>query len=421
MEPAFSRITPAWPLAGLAAMPPEPDDPAIAIPPGVIPSLPRELRVENTAADIHDAPAVENAERADVPKARESKRKWPAAVVASCLFHAAAALAFLIVSGSMVDPTDLTQIEGVDQAGDMVIGNAAQDQVSAGDVTNVTLIPMVSAKPVETIKAEPVDAAETVQPVVQAAPEAPVAEALDPVQEPATVPEPAPPAKSVPSILAVQPVRPDDNGNAIVEPESAETAKASQALQPAQEPEAEPVEAESRIAAEEIPLPQVAPKPVKKARKITERAHEAPTKKPIRQVRQKPAPGSGGANASDSRRGVATGRDSGNAALASRGGGLSGIGNAAVSNYPGKIAAKLRRAARNISGAARRRARNNAQVAFVVSRNGGVASVRLVKSSGSSDLDKTAMAIIRRAAPFPPIPPEANRANWAFTLPIGPF
>jgi protein TonB len=60
-------------------------------------------------------------------------------------------------------------------------------------------------------------------------------------------------------------------------------------------------------------------------------------------------------------------------------------------------------------------------VSFVVRSDGDVSSVRLVRSSGSPDLDKTAVAIIRRAAPFPPIPPEADRATWAFTLPIGPF
>src|SRR5690606_11577131 len=99
----------------------------------------------------------------------------------------------------------------------------------------------------------------------------------------------------------------------------------------------------------------------------------------------------------------------------------SAIGNAAVSNYPGKVAAKLRRVSRSLSRSAQRGARKNAQVSFVVTSSGGVDSLRLVTSSGSPELDKAALAIIRRAAPFPPIPPEAQRSSWAFALPIGPF
>jgi protein TonB len=383
-------------------MPPEPDDPAVVIPYGAVPFFPSESRTESTVADIRNAPAppTDTAAQTDFRKTPESKRKWPAAVVASCLLHAAAALAFLSVPGSMIDPTDLADIEGMDQTGDMVAGNAAEDQVSAGDVTNVTLIPVVRAKPVETIGAQPVTPAEAIQPVEEAAAEAPPSETIEPVREEKAVAETAPSAKPVPDILAVQPADSENTAAHPVKSKSAQTVKPSVA--PPQDSE-------------------TAAQPRKKAERRPEKPHEAPAKKPVRQARKKPTPGSGGANASDSKQGVADGRDSGKATLFSRGGAGSGIGNAAVSNYPGKVAAKLQRSARNISRAARREAHNNAQVSFIVTQNGGVASVRLVRSSGSSDLDKTAMAIIRRAAPFPPIPPEAHRATWAFTLPIGPF
>ncbi|MGB3832040.1 MAG: TonB family protein, partial [Mesorhizobium sp.] len=109
----------------------------------------------------------------------------------------------------------------------------------------------------------------------------------------------------------------------------------------------------------------------------------------------------------------------GTTANASRGGAASSAGNAAVSNYPGKVAARLRRAVRSISSLARMRARSDVQVAFVVDAGGGVGGIRVIRSSGSPELDQAALAVVRRAAPFPPIPPQAGRSSWAFTLPLG--
>ncbi|OQM77521.1 energy transducer TonB family protein [Manganibacter manganicus] len=414
MEPAFSRNVSAWPPAGTGVLPLEPDDPAIAVPPSALRPFVRTPANENFIAGNRNAPVAppELKERIGGSKT-EGKRKWPAAIVVSCCLHAAAALAFLTVPGSMIDPADLSQIQGVDQAGEMIAGNAAEDQVSAGDITNVTLVPMISAKPVETVKAEPVDPARTVKPTEQAAAAAPVTETLEPAREPtmpATIDSTMETATPGHEILAVQRVEPDNANNVIQQ--SATTEKV-EATQPAHSPEAAekieeiPQEIEDLIVAEDIPIPQPAP--------------PRPEKKAVKTAKHKPSAGSGGAGSRDSKRGEADGRDAAQAALASQGASRSGIGNAAVSNYPGKIAAKLRRAARNISRAARRQADSNAQVSFVVRSDGDVSSVRLVRSSGSPDLDKTAVAIIRRAAPFPPIPPEADRATWAFTLPIGPF
>ena len=90
-----------------------------------------------------------------------------------------------------------------------------------------------------------------------------------------------------------------------------------------------------------------------------------------------------------------------------------------MSNYPGKVVAKLRRALRGISSSARAKARNDVQVSFTVNANGGVGGIRIARSSGSPELDAAALAVIRRAAPFPPIPADAGRTSWAFALPLG--
>jgi protein TonB len=57
-------------------------------------------------------------------------------------------------------------------------------------------------------------------------------------------------------------------------------------------------------------------------------------------------------------------------------------------------------------------------VAFTVSASGGVTAVRLAGSSGSAVLDKAALDAVRRAAPFPPIPEDAGRSSWSFTVPL---
>ena len=90
-----------------------------------------------------------------------------------------------------------------------------------------------------------------------------------------------------------------------------------------------------------------------------------------------------------------------------------------MSNYPGKVLAKLRRAMRGISRGVRAKAQNDVHVSFVVDAAGGVGGVRVVQSSGSPELDRAAVEMVHRAAPFPPIPPEAGRASWQFTLPLG--
>ena len=93
-------------------------------------------------------------------------------------------------------------------------------------------------------------------------------------------------------------------------------------------------------------------------------------------------------------------------------------GNAKVSNYPGKIAARLRRALRYPREARRDRLRGTAVVSFTVSRSGSVSGVRLARSSGFAVLDAAARDAVRRAAPFPPIPAGAGRSSWTFSVPL---
>ena len=82
----------------------------------------------------------------------------------------------------------------------------------------------------------------------------------------------------------------------------------------------------------------------------------------------------------------------------------SAAGNAAVSNYPGRVMRKISRVARP-----RVASKGTAVVSFSISGGGGLASVSVARSSGSAALDRAAVEMIRRAAPFPAPPPCAQR------------
>jgi protein TonB len=412
-------------------------------------------------ADRDDKVTAAPAEPLGPPPARApgGQRKWRLALAASCIFHAAAALFFLQANDEGV------LIEGAESSGIAFLGDAAEDQISAGseavEAVNVTMIAMLEAKPVEIVAAKKVTVSDTTDSVeavsadrseierlapieervaerVQAAEAVPTeaAEPAEPVQAEA---EPAQPvAELAPEILATERIEPvTDVVAPVVEvPAQAEAVEASGAetvetaatapVEAAERAEATPVE--PAVAALPDPLPVANPvekaataKPVKQVEK-----KDAAQPKPAKPEKAKPAKkpeektgakgtGSGGSNEADARKGHADGRANG--AAASKGG-KSSAGNAALSNYPGKVAAKLRRALRYPAEAKRQKLRGQVRVGFVVSAGGGVGSIRVVSSSGSPVLDRAALETVRRAAPFPPIPEGAARSQWPFTVPL---
>ncbi|TIX79507.1 MAG: energy transducer TonB, partial [Mesorhizobium sp.] len=66
-------------------------------------------------------------------------------------------------------------------------------------------------------------------------------------------------------------------------------------------------------------------------------------------------------------------------------------------------------------------ARNNARVVFVVMADGSISDIQLAESSGSAELDQFALTLVRKQAPFPPIPTETGKSSWVFKARIGPF
>ncbi|MGB0901685.1 energy transducer TonB family protein [Halocynthiibacter sp.] len=83
-------------------------------------------------------------------------------------------------------------------------------------------------------------------------------------------------------------------------------------------------------------------------------------------------------------------------------------GNAAASNYDGRIWRKLSRTRR-----VRSPARGEATVRFHIQASGMPTRIRIELSSGIPAVDQAAMEHIRRAAPFPP-PPSGARRDFGY-------
>lgn len=429
----------AWPLAGF--LPPEPDDPDFAIPREALRVSLRDRPEDSYIVDADGNLPTVPVEPMRQARQKQRRRNWTVAIACSCAFHVAVALAFLTL------PDDRPRIEGADQQGELLLGadpqQAAGDVGDDPDVANVTMVTMLDAKPVETIEAQATAAEETLQPVTGAA-EASGTEVVEPVSEaateaaaPADRTDPAPaqpvqPARQGPSpdILATDRLVPTDD-NAVPPPVSAvETAEPAEtsAPAPADRTPAETVRTTETIGASEEPkLERPEPKQPKKATAQKKPARRAEPNEPEKPALRKKASkalakadskkkktGSGGRDETDVARGAADGKKDGKILTASRGG-KSGVGNAAVTNYPGKIRAKLVRA----FNSTRSRATGTATVAFTVASNGSVRSARLTGSSGVAALDQAALDAVRRASPFPPIPDGAGRSAWQFEVPLG--
>jgi protein TonB len=87
-------------------------------------------------------------------------------------------------------------------------------------------------------------------------------------------------------------------------------------------------------------------------------------------------------------------------------------------NWKSLLVAQLERNKRFPAEAQARGEHGVAQLAFSVDRRGGVHNARIVRSSGSSLLDRETLALVQRAQPLPPPPPELAGAQIAIVVPI---
>ncbi len=90
----------------------------------------------------------------------------------------------------------------------------------------------------------------------------------------------------------------------------------------------------------------------------------------------------------------------------------------AMPNWKSRLVAQIERSKRYPAEAQSRGEQGVAQVAFSVDRGGGVHNARVVRSSGSSILDRDALAWLDRAQPLPPPPAEMPGAQIPLSVPL---
>ncbi|CAL75784.1 Energy transducer TonB, C-terminal region [Bradyrhizobium sp. ORS 278] len=252
------------------------------------------------------------------------------------------------------------------------------------------------------------------------------ADAFDVVFTPAVVNEPAPIAQETPAESA-PPTEPPKEEPAKDEPVAREAiAEPVPQVQPEPEPQvtAQPEavpQAEPQVAlAPEPPraddvVPPPSPKPIEakppepKPAPSPERVEHKPVEKKEtkeKAERKPPPPKPVAAPASRPSR-VALAPNAGEDSEGSREG---------QANWNSQVRASIARAASYPSDG--NGASGTATVTVVIDRNGRLLSRRLAGSSGSPALDRAALSIVERAAPFPRFPPVMRQAQEALNVPL---
>ena len=212
---------------------------------------------------------------------------------------------------------------------------------------------------------------------------------VDTVQQAAMVPVDVMPTAPTPEAALNAPPEPTepepDMGEAVEVETSPQAPQAS--LRPPQMPSDE----KRRVAqARAKPAPKPKPKTVPQAAPAT-----TATKS---QAKSQPTQKKGSAPQA-AKKGASSGSAAGTAARTGGGGNKAQSGNAAMSNYGGKVLSRVqRRMPNNVRG------KGLAKVSLSIGANGRLISAFLVQSSGNARIDKAALQAVKRASPFPKPP-----------------
>lgn len=259
-------------------------------------------------------------------------------------------------------------------ATEIIEANNTVSSLSAGGPETVQATPPETLEPVDEPPA-PAQASPTVQAIVP--------ETLD-VAELSTT---SASDLSVPTLQPVQ-VEPSET----LDVASLSPATPSQTL--------EPVETQTLV------TPPAMPTPLSQRPPDQPRPRETPKPTPPQPQRQaEPAPaGNGGNSQADSS------ASAGGAQPQQSNTGTGG--DAEIARYPSQVIGKLRNAMRRGGD------RGEMVVRFTVGAGGDLQGVSVATSSGNAAVDAAGLALVQRAAPFPPIPSAAQRNNWTFDVPL---
>lgn len=153
----------------------------------------------------------------------------------------------------------------------------------------------------------------------------------------------------------------------------------------------------------EVALPKPKPQPKPKPKPVVKTIEEAPPVEKV--VEQSTAP-------------IASEAPAAAKMAAPVSGAASSAPSTAVPTWQGALRAHLERYKRYPSAAQARRQEGVAYVRFSLNRDGTVRWARLERSSGFSRLDDESLALMERAQPLPPPPPELPGAAIEIVVPI---
>jgi protein TonB len=91
---------------------------------------------------------------------------------------------------------------------------------------------------------------------------------------------------------------------------------------------------------------------------------------------------------------------------------------AALASYNQLVAAHLQRFKQYPSSAKAAGEQGTSRLSFTLGRSGQVLGSRVAGSSGHPSLDGETLAMVRRAQPFPSMPPELKQASMSFSIPV---
>jgi protein TonB len=165
---------------------------------------------------------------------------------------------------------------------------------------------------------------------------------------------------------------------------------------------------EETRAAVAVDLVDEAPVPPKRPADV-EPAKAAPAKS---EAASKPKPSSAASRSDVAARGP-------NKAKAGAGGKTAEArGTASLSTYQSRLVAHLRRYRTYPSAARSKRLQGTAVVSFTIDKVGRVVGTSLAKGTGHQILDREALAMVRRASPFPAMPAGIGKARLTVRAPI---
>lgn len=163
-----------------------------------------------------------------------------------------------------------------------------------------------------------------------------------------------------------------------------------------------PAPVPDRLLASDPVAPAVRPRPTQKAESSVGAGASTGDAAPA-QVR--------GNSDRNERRGASSGTGEAGGATAQGAGAVASVaGNGAVENYGGTVMRRILKTRK-----VRSPAQGLAVIGFAIAPDGRLASLRVLRSSGSAVLDAVALDHLRRAQPFPK-PPPGLRRDWSFAF-----